>query len=66
MFKKGDKVRLLKDQTVLHTPEIFKAGETGTLGRLYRVQEGLEIWHLVLDRPGYVFIAVAHTNIERV
>ena len=67
MFKTGDKVRLLRDQKALHTgPEIFKAGETGTLGEMYRIQDGFEVWHLVLDRPGYVFIAVAHPNIEKI
>lgn len=69
-FAQGQRVRLTQDCQALHTgPEIFKKGETGTLGEMYRIQDGLEIWHLDMDQKrydAYTFIAVAHTQIERI
>lgn len=65
-FQREDKVRLTEDVHVLHMAESVKKGETGTLTKLYRVQEDLEIWRMVVDRPIYTFIAVPHTKIEKI
>ena len=63
----GDNVVLTQDCKALHYGDrVFKAGEIGRLGRLYRIQDDLEIWEVVFDQPGYVFIAVAHTQMEKV
>jgi hypothetical protein len=51
-LKEGDRVRLLRDRSDI-TGADAKAGEAGTLGRLYRVQQmggPYEVWELVLDR----------------
>lgn len=65
-FQAHDKVRLTEDHQVLHLVEIFKAGETGTLTKLYRIQDGEEIWQMVLDRSTFTFLAVPHTKLEKV
>lgn len=75
MFHRGDKVRLTKDTRDIRMPWLFEAGETGTLGKLYRVQDGVEVWQCYLDKkrefaapiPGLSqpIIAVFHTDIEK-
>lgn len=74
MFGSGDRVVLAHDcKDLAHGPEVFKKGETGTLGRRYRVQDGIEVWELILDkkRPfgasGEITLRVCvdHTSIER-
>lgn len=69
-FVSDDKVRLIKDcQDIVH-PEIFKTGETGRLRRLYRTQDGVEFWSMILDRRspicGRVDLCVCDTDIERI
>ncbi len=67
-FKQDDKVRLTVDCAQLHLPDPLtpKKGETGRVAKLYRVQDGLEIYNVVLDRPTYAFAAVAHTQMEKI
>lgn len=72
MFAKGDRVRLVNDCRDLRHVEVFKTGETGTLGQRYRVEQGTEIWELILDtkrtfvgKPITIRIAVAHTDLEQ-
>src|SRR5882672_3666234 len=51
MFGRGDRVVLAHDcKDLAHGPEVFKKGETGTLGKRYRVQDGIEVWELILDK----------------
>lgn len=64
-FQRDDKVRLTADCPQVHTPFTPKKGETGRIGRLYRVQDGLEIYQVILDRPEYTFAAIAHTQMEK-
>lgn len=55
-FKKGDRVRLIRDcRDFNHGETVFRVGELGTLDRLYRVQDGWEIWSLILDRTETLF-----------
>lgn len=62
-FNTGDAVRVLRDYTHLGWPFAVTAGTEGTLGRLCRVQEGVEVWELEI---GGKVLAVAHVNIERI
>jgi hypothetical protein len=75
-LKKGDRVRLLRDCADI-SGAAARSGETGTLGRLYRVQKAggpYEVWELLLDRTHRplglrdipVRICVSHEDIERV
>ena len=76
MFSKGDRVRLTKDTRDIRMPWLFEAGETGTLGRLYRIQDGVEVWQCYLDKqrpfaapiPGLSqpIIAVYSSGIEKI
>jgi hypothetical protein len=50
MFTRGDKVRLTKDSRDIRFPWTFEKGETGVLGRRYRIQDGVEVWELILDK----------------
>lgn len=75
-FKKGERVRLIKDcRDLSHGDEVFKIGEVGTLGKRYRIQDGLQVWELILDKthtigessnPIPTRITVVHTSIEKV
>lgn len=71
MFYKGDKVTLTQDCRDVRFPQTFKKGETGVLGRRYRVQDGIEVWELILDSKhsgflgGQLRIAVFHIHIEK-
>ena len=71
MFIQGTRVRLTKDHKELRFVETFRAGEVGTLGQRYRVQDGVEIWQVVLEerrawqgRLIPVILAVPHTDME--
>ena len=48
-FRSGDRVCLLRNVEDISGQHGY-AGETGTLGRLYRIQEQKEIWEVILDR----------------
>lgn len=48
-FKPQDRVRLLRKVEDI-SGQYGHAGETGTLGRLYRIQDQIEIWEVILDR----------------
>lgn len=65
-FKKDDRVRLLTDCRQLHLPEPLtpRKGETGRVARLYRVQDGLEIYQVWLDRADPAFMAATHLQME--
>jgi hypothetical protein len=67
-LKRDDKVRLTDDCPQLHLPESMtpKKGEIGRITKLYRVQDGLEIYQVVLDGPGYKFLAAPHTKLEKI
>ena len=71
MLLKGVRVRLTKDHRELRFVETFKAGEIGQLGQRYRIQDGVEIWQVILEtrRPWQgrlipVILAVPHTDME--
>lgn len=70
LFKSEDRVRLKKDCSDLVHPEVFKAGETGYLRRLYRTQDGIEFWSMILDKRselcGRIDLCVCDTDIERI
>lgn len=67
-FKRDDVVRLTEDCPQLHLPDPMtpKKGETGVVNKLYRVQDGLEIYQVVLHRSQYTFIAAPHTKMEMI
>jgi len=51
-LKRGDRVRVTRECQSI-SGVTARVGETGTLGRLYRVQQAggpYEVWELVLDR----------------
>ena len=66
-FARGDKIRLTQDCAQIHLPDPLtpKEGETGRVARLYRVQDGLEIYEVILDRGDYTFAAITHTQMEK-
>lgn len=72
-FERGDRVRLVRDcRSVQHGDEVFVVGECGSLGKLYRVQGGREVWSLLLDkkRPWFgrdlqISIAATHLDFEK-
>lgn len=70
-MKRGDRIRLTKDSRDIRFPETFRKGEVGALGQLYRVQDGVEIWEVILDMKksfglgeANVRIAVVATHLE--
>lgn len=74
-FARGDRVRLLREcRDICQGDRVFLAGEAGTLGVLYRVQDGREVWSVRLDRQEKlgtlevtvgVRITVSHLDIGR-
>ena len=76
-LKEGDRVRLIRDRSDI-TGVDAKAGEVGTLGRLYRIQRAggpYEVWELFLDRKfrplgiGHeinVRLCVSHLDLETI
>ena len=60
--KTGDRVRLIKSCRDIRFPTAFKAGETGQLGKRYRLQDEIEIWELILDSGQR--IAIRHVDVE--
>jgi len=70
MFTKGDRVRLIKDHKELRFVEAFKAGKICYLNHLYRIQDGIEIWSVMIEVKicgisRQVNISVPHTSMEK-
>lgn len=68
-FKPGDHVRLTADvRDASWGGQVIPAGTTGKLGRLYRVQDGIECWAMHLDKAigPKSLLGVGHDQIARV
>jgi hypothetical protein len=75
-FAQGQRVRLTKDcQDLAHGDQVFKTGEAGTLGRRYRIQDGIQVWEMILDKKEHigafpnainVRICIGHKDIEKI
>jgi len=68
-LKRGDRVRLVRECTdQAWGGQWVPAGQTGTLGRMYRVQNGLEMWPVFLHeaQPGTMkrLVGVTHLDVE--
>lgn len=68
-FKKGDRVKLIvpvHDHSWGST--VLPIGTTGTLERLYRIQEGIECWSMWLDKAVGLkhLLGVGHDAVERI
>jgi hypothetical protein len=71
-YKVGDRVTLNKDCcTITLGDMIICKGSRGTLERLYRIQNGVEVWSMKLEEEMTVgkfktrfSIAVRHTDFE--
>ena len=67
-FKRGDRVELLEEATDLSWGPIkVPIGTQGTLGHMYRVQDGLEMWPMWLDQShhGKWLLGVTHKQIKK-
>ena len=67
-FQAGDHVELIEDATDLSWGgRILPAGTQGRLGRMYRVQDDLEMWAVWLDQPvaGKRLLGVTHLQVRK-
>lgn len=68
-FKPGDNVELVEEVTDSSWGQTkIPAGTTGKLGRLYREQDGLEMWAMWLDKALRYksLLGVNHRQIRKV